>query len=57
MEGEGSRVTEPLEGQMEGTLEPTTVSTKLQRIAELARKARSFLDLRVRDVLPSAANP
>lgn len=39
MEGEGSRATEPLEGKMQGTPSPANVSTKLQGIAELARKA------------------
>jgi group II intron reverse transcriptase/maturase len=39
VEGEGSRDTELMEGKMAGTSEPNTVSTKLQRIAELARKA------------------
>jgi len=39
MEGEGSRATEPLEGKMQGTPSPESVSTRLQRIAELARKA------------------
>ena len=51
---------EPLKGQTAGTLIPGNVSTKLQRIAKLAREApqrdtvdhrhlRSFLDQRVRD--------
>jgi hypothetical protein len=49
---------ELLEGKMEGAPNPETVSTKLQKIAELARKAsamvlhghlRSFLGQRVRD--------
>jgi RNA-directed DNA polymerase len=34
-----SRVTEPLEGKMTGTPGPDSVSTKLQRIAQLAREA------------------
>jgi RNA-directed DNA polymerase len=34
----GAGSTDPLEGKMEGTSKPTTVSTKLQRIAELARQ-------------------
>jgi RNA-directed DNA polymerase len=34
----GRRVTELLEGKMSGTLQPVDVSTKLQRIAELARQ-------------------
>jgi hypothetical protein len=55
-EGE-RRITELLEGKTTGTPNPeTTVSTKLQRIAELAREAperafqlRTILDQRVRD--------
>ncbi len=45
-EGE-HRDTEPLEGKIMGTLISNTVSTKLQRIAELAREApeRAFLSL------------
>lgn len=43
MEEEGSRVTEPLEGKMAGTSEPIPVSTRLQRIAELARKAPNMV--------------
>src|SRR5512137_1865411 len=39
VEGEESRATEPLEGKMQGTSSPESVSTRLQRIAELARKA------------------
>jgi group II intron reverse transcriptase/maturase len=39
VEGRGSRATELLEGKMKGTLSPENISTKLQRIAELARKA------------------
>ncbi len=34
----GRRVTELLEGKMNGTLKPAEVSTKLQQIAELARR-------------------
>jgi group II intron reverse transcriptase/maturase len=34
---------EPLEGKMEGTLGPENVSTKLQRIAEVARKVPTVL--------------
>jgi retron-type reverse transcriptase len=37
VEGKGSRDTEPKEGKMQGTQSPPSVSTKLQRIAELAR--------------------
>ena len=39
MEGRGRRVMEPLEGKMARTSDLGSVSTKLQRIAELARKA------------------
>lgn len=39
MEGRGCLVTNLLEGKMPGTSRPTSVSTKLQRIAELARQA------------------
>ena len=39
MEGRGGRATEPLEGKMKGTPNPLSVSTRLQRIAELAREA------------------
>ena len=35
----GAGVTEPLEGKMQGTPSPVSVSTRLERIAELARKA------------------
>ena len=38
-EGRGRQVTKPLEGNMAGTLDPGTVSTKQQRIAELAKQA------------------
>ena len=57
-EGRERRSMELLEGKMEGIPSPETVSTKLQKIAELAEKApgmafnshlRSFLDQRVRD--------
>ena len=39
MKGRGSQTTELLERKMQGTSSPENVSTKLQRIAELARKA------------------
>lgn len=39
VEGRGYRVTGLLEGKMAGRSSPTTVSTKLQQIAELARQA------------------
>jgi len=39
VEGRESRVTELLEGKMTGTPDPDSVSTKLQRIAQLAREA------------------
>ena len=38
MEGRGRRSHEPLEGNMTGTSRPETVSTKQQRIAELAQE-------------------
>ena len=37
-EGRGHRGIEPLKGKMDGTSSPASVSTKLQRIAELSRK-------------------
>ena len=37
--GRGAGIAEPLEGKMAGTSDPMTVSTKLQRIAELARRS------------------
>ncbi len=37
-EGRGGRVTELLEGKMPGTSSPTSVSTRLQQVAELARR-------------------
>lgn len=43
MEGRGSRGTEPLERKMEGTSSPQNVSTKLQRIAGLARSPSMVL--------------
>jgi RNA-directed DNA polymerase len=43
MEGRGSQETEPLERKMEGTKSPQDVSTKLQRIAELARRRPSIV--------------
>jgi RNA-directed DNA polymerase len=43
MEGRGSQETEPLERKMEGTKSPQNVSTKLQRIAELARRRPSIV--------------
>jgi len=39
VEGRGCRDTEPLEGKMEETSNSTTVCTKLERIAKLARQA------------------
>ena len=53
---------EPLEGQMNGTSSPESISTKLQRIAELAKGSpeghlRSFLDQRVRDGSLSRSEP
>ena len=58
MEGSGSRSMKLLEGKMPGMPSPLSVSTKLQKIAELAKEApenlRGFLDQRVRDgVLPT----
>ena len=41
-EGRGRRNMELLEGKMEGTPSPETVSTKLQKIAELARRRRGW---------------
>jgi group II intron reverse transcriptase/maturase len=38
VEGRGCRNTELLEGKMKGTQSPPNISTKLQRIAELARR-------------------
>jgi group II intron reverse transcriptase/maturase len=38
-EGRGRHIMELLEGKMEGAQNPETVSTKLQKIAELAKKA------------------
>src|SRR5262249_8543522 len=38
-EGRGRRVTRPLEGNMAGASKPVDVSTKRQRIAELARQS------------------
>ena len=38
-EGRRRRVAEPLEGNMAGASKPGTVSTKQQRIAELAKQA------------------
>jgi hypothetical protein len=38
VEGRGRRVAEPLEGNMAGAQEPDPVSTKRQRIAELAKQ-------------------
>ena len=38
MEGRGDRIMEPTERPMTGTLRPNTISTKLQRIAKLARE-------------------
>lgn len=38
VEGRGSRNTEPLEGKMTGTRSPLDISTKLQWMAELARR-------------------
>jgi hypothetical protein len=35
VEGRGSQMMEPLEGNMAGTQEPGTVSTKQQRIAQI----------------------
>jgi RNA-directed DNA polymerase len=40
MEGRGCRSTEPLEGKMSGTESPRSISTKQERIAELAKKYR-----------------
>lgn len=37
VEGRGSQITEPLKGKTSGTPSPINVSTKLQRIAELAK--------------------
>jgi hypothetical protein len=37
VEGRGCRIVEPWEGKMAGTPNPDTVSTRLQRIAKLAR--------------------
>ena len=58
MEGSGSRSMKLLEGKMPGMPSPPSVSTKLQKIAELAKEVpenlRGFLDQRVRDgVLPT----
>ena len=39
VEGRGRRVVEPLEGNMAGASEPGTVSTRQQRIAELAKQS------------------
>jgi len=39
----GCRVTEPEEGKMAGSSSPASVSTRLQRIAELARRAPSMV--------------
>jgi group II intron reverse transcriptase/maturase len=39
VEGRGRRMMEPLEGKMPGTSSSDSISTKLQRIAELARKS------------------
>ncbi len=39
VEGRGGQVTEPKEGKMKETLSSDNVSTRLQRIADLARKA------------------
>lgn len=38
VEGRGGRIADPLEGKMSGKSGPSSVSTKLQRIAELARQ-------------------
>lgn len=38
LEGRGSQTVESFEGKMPGVSEPTSVSTKLERIAELARQ-------------------
>ena len=38
MEGRGVRITEPNEGTMAEALNSGTVSTRLERIAELAKK-------------------
>jgi RNA-directed DNA polymerase len=38
VEGREGRTTEPLEGKMMGVSEPNSISTRLQRIAELARE-------------------
>lgn len=38
VEGRGCRITEPLEGKMMGTPSPTTISTKRERIAQLAKQ-------------------
>lgn len=47
MEGRGHRVREPREGTTSGALDPESVSSKLSRIAELARQAngRAFTSL------------
>jgi RNA-directed DNA polymerase len=47
VEGRGPLVNQPLEGNMAGAQEPGTVSTRRQRIAELARqdKQRAFTSL------------
>ena len=39
VEGREHRIMELLEGKMEGTPSPETVPTKLQKVADLARKA------------------
>ena len=63
VEGRGRRGTELEERKMKGALNPETVSTRLLKIAKLAREApehhlRAFLDQRVRDgIYRIAANP
>ncbi len=43
VEGRGCRMTEPLEGKMTETLGSDSISTRLQRIAELARRSSGMV--------------
>ncbi len=65
MEGRGHRVTEPMERTTAGTAGPDTVSTKLQRIAELVKLSQGrpftalahFIDVDWLDAAEQAGAP